>query len=164
MLEPIELKSLYNAILSVLPEKLNSLNKQGKINDLIILLGMDVDDGDAHKDKIAVLGQSSINSNEIYKVAIEVGIPKERLELCLEYKKAAAYNVEKLKNNKYTAILVGPMPHCGPGKGNYSSVISAMENTAGYPPVVRIGTNGMKITKSSFKRALRQVILCADAA
>ena len=80
-----------------------------------------------------------------------MGIRKEQLELCLEYKKAAAYNIEKLKNNKYTAFLVGPMPHSGAGKGNNSSIITAMENTVGYPPVFRIGNNGMKITKSSLK-------------
>lgn len=164
MLNCIEIKSLYNTILSILPDSLNSLNEQGKINDLIALLGMDGDIGDTHKEKIAVLGQSSISSNEIYKVAAEMGIPKERLELCLEYKKAATYNVERLKNNKYAAVLVGPMPHSGAGKGNYSSIITAMENTTGFPPVFRVGSNGMKITKSSIKRALRSAITYAEVA
>lgn len=164
MLSCIEIKSLYNAILSILPDRLNSLNEQGKINDLIALLGMDGRIGDTHKEKIAVLGQASISINEIYRVAAEMGIQKEQLELCLEYKKAAAYNIEKLKNNKYNAVLVGPMPHSGAGKGNYSSIITAMENTAGFPPVFRVGSNGMKITKSSLKKALRQVITYADAA
>ena len=147
-----------------MPDRLNSLNEQGNINDLIALLGIDKSIGYTHKEKIAVLGQSSISSNEIYKVAAELGIRKEQLELCLEYKKAAAYNVEKLKNNKYAAVLVGPMPPSGAGKGSYSSIITAMENTAGYPPVFRIGNNGMKITKSSLKRAFRQVMTYADAA
>ena len=103
-------------------------------------------------------------AKEIYKVTAEMGIRKEQLELCLEYKKAAAYNIEKLKNNKYAAVLVGPMPHSGAGKGSYSSIITAMENTAGYPPVFLIVNNGMKITKSSLKRALRQVMTYTDAA
>ena len=148
----------------MLPDKLKYLNEHGKINDLLSLLGIDEYTGDNRKEKIAVLGQASISSNELYKVAADMGIPKDRIEMCLEYKKAAAFNAEKLKNDKYAAILVGPMPHSGEFKGKYSSIVTAMENSVGFPPVIRVGTNGMKITKSSFKKALRQALCYTDAA
>ena len=48
-------------------------------------------------------------------------------------------------------IMVGPMPHSAKAKDEYSSVISAIENKEGYPPVVRLGSNGLKITKSDLK-------------
>ena len=54
--------------------------------------------------------------------------------------------------------MVGPMPHSGSGKGNYSSIISALESEEGYPPVVRLGSNGLKITKSDFKMKLEEAL------
>lgn len=77
----------------------------------------------------------------------------------MEYK-----DIEKLKitdfkcNLKYSLIMVGPMPHSGVGKENASSIISAMEGKAGYPPVVRLGTNGLKISKTDFKNKLQESI------
>lgn len=84
MLDCKEMKSLYNSILSVLPDKLNYLNEQGKITDLLALLGLDEYTSNNRKEKIAILGQSSISSNEICKIAADMGIPKDRLEMCLE--------------------------------------------------------------------------------
>lgn len=36
-------------------------------------------------------------------------------------------------------------------KGDNGSIISALENEDGYLPVVRLGSNQLKITKSDFK-------------
>ena len=55
-------------------------------------------------------------------------------------------------------LIVGPMPHSGSGKGGYGSVISALESEDGYPPVVRLGSNGLKITKSDFRAKLEEMI------
>lgn len=44
------------------------------------------------------------------------------------------------------------------GKGDYGSVISALESEDGYPPVVRLGSNGLKITKSDFRAKLEEMI------
>ena len=38
------------------------------------------------------------------------------------------------------------------------SIISAIETEPGYPPVVRMGSNGLKITKSDFKDKLQELI------
>ena len=50
------------------------------------------------------------------------------------------------------------MPHSGVAKGEYSSIISAIESEAGYPPVVKIGTDGLKITKTSFRYTLKYLL------
>lgn len=61
-------------------------------------------------------------------------------------------------SSKYSYILVGPMPHSGVAKGEYSSIISAIESEAGYPPVVKMGTDGLKITKTSFRNTLEYLL------
>ena len=38
------------------------------------------------------------------------------------------------------------------------SVIAKIESTEGYPPVVRLGTNGLKITKTDFRNKLKEMI------
>ena len=55
-------------------------------------------------------------------------------------------------------ILVGQMPHSGHAKGDFSSVIAALERQDGFPPVVRVGTKGLNITKSSFRNTLEYLI------
>ena len=50
------------------------------------------------------------------------------------------------------------MPHSVEGKGEYSSVIAAWEQESGYPPVERMGQNGLKISKSAFQGALKKLL------
>ena len=44
------------------------------------------------------------------------------------------------------------------GKGDSSSAISEMEKGNGYPKVVRLGSNDLKVTKTGFKKALQEQI------
>ena len=46
------------------------------------------------------------------------------------------------------------MPHSGKEKGEHGSIIAAIENQEGYPPIIRLGANGLKITKTDFKEKL----------
>ena len=55
-------------------------------------------------------------------------------------------------------ILFGPVPHSGKAKGDWGSVISGMEKEEGFPTIVRLGTNELKITRNSFQTALRGLI------
>ena len=48
------------------------------------------------------------------------------------------------------------MPHSTAGKGDSSSAIANMENASGYPKVIRLGSNELKITKTNFKMALQE--------
>ena len=50
------------------------------------------------------------------------------------------------------------MPHSTAGKGDSSSAIAEMETRDGYPRVVRLGANELKISKTSFKNALQELI------
>lgn len=49
------------------------------------------------------------------------------------------------------------MPHSTTGKRNSRSTISEMEKPDnGYPKVIRLGSNGLKISKSNFKELLEK--------
>lgn len=50
------------------------------------------------------------------------------------------------------------MPHSATGKDEFSSVIVAMEKTDGYPPIRRMGNNGLKISKSGLREALMKAL------
>ena len=50
------------------------------------------------------------------------------------------------------------MPHKTSGTGDFSSAITRMEQDEGFPPVIRLGSNDLKISKSSFKAALEEAI------
>lgn len=77
----------------------------------------------------------------------------------LEYEDAKKFNFQKMQwQLTYSLLMVGPMPHSGSGKGDYGSIISALELEDGYPPVVRLESNGLKITKSDFRAKLSEMI------
>ena len=46
------------------------------------------------------------------------------------------------------------MPHSTVSKGNSSSAIANMEENDGFPPVIRLGSSELKITKSDFRNKL----------
>lgn len=110
--------------------------------------------------KILVIGQSEVDADKLKGIASGVfGIEKHRVECLLEYEDAKTYDFSKLKyNEKYSCILVGPMPHSGKVKSKYSGIITSLENDEGYPPVVRMGAQSLKITKSSFREALSYAV------
>lgn len=108
---------------------------------------------------IVILGESSIIANDILKTISKLGIPKDRVELHLEYK-PNGFNIDTLKYSiNYSLVLVGPMPHSMEGKAEYTSIISRMEKETGFPPVKRLmAGNELKITKTSIKNAIGDVI------
>ena len=109
--------------------------------------------------KIVIVGESKVKRNEIEAIAKKLGITKDRLELCLDYNDAKRYNFKKLQySENHSLILVGPMPHSATGKDEFSSVIVAMEETDGYPPVRRMGSSGLKLSKSGIRDALMKAL------
>ena len=144
---------------------MSRLNREERIEELLGLLGLSellhVESGYKvqNNGKIIIIGKSEILANVILAIAEKFGINKKRLELHLEYEDAVKYNFKKtLFDPTYSLIIVGPMPHSGTTKDEYGSVISAIENKEGYPPVVRLGSNGLKITKSDLKAKLAECI------
>lgn len=147
-----------------LEEILTKLNRTGQLKELLALLGMTdllgTEGEEVPNDgKIIVIGQSDVTKEKLVAVAKNLGIDKNRFEFYLDYEDAKTFNFRKTRySDNYSMILVGQMPHSGYAKGDYSSVITALEKEVGYPPVVRLGKGGLKITKTSFRTTLEELL------
>ena len=117
-------------------------------------------DGDSASGKIIVVGESEVKRNVLLAVANSLGFNKNRFEMNLEYYDGERYDFSKTRHkSKYALIMFGPVPHSGVSKENASSVISNLKTPgAGYPPVIELGSNGLKITKSNFAEALENEV------
>ncbi len=105
--------------------------------------------------RILVIGQSDIEKKHLEGVAKSVCIDKDRFEFYLDYNDAKTFDFKKIRYSfKYSCILVGPMPHSGVSKGKNSSIIDTLKTEEGYPKVIHMGAEKLKITKSSFKNTL----------
>ncbi len=109
---------------------------------------------------IVVLGESKASKKHLIGVGQACGLDEGRFEFCLSYEDMKSYPYQKLQYNaKYRVVLVGPIPHSTCSKGDFSSVITMMEKTPGYPRIVRLSCNGeLKITKSCFKKILSDLV------
>lgn len=165
-----ELAELEDAVLRELPDKitnaLTTANRTGRLEELFELLNMTdllrpTETLKTYKDgKIIVIGDAEVKEETLKAIAKSFNIDKERLEFCLDYEKAQKYDYRKLQYaSLYRVVLFGPVPHSSTGKGDSSSVIADMEKRQDcYPRVVRLGNNlDLKITKSSFKKALAEL-------
>ncbi len=110
--------------------------------------------------KILVIGEARIKEQQIYGCFKEFGITKDRVVLKTRYYEAKTFSFKDLQYNpNYRLILFGPVPHSVEGKGDSSSIIAQMENSDGYPKVVRLSDgHGLKLTKTSLKRAIAREI------
>lgn len=169
MLSVEELSEIEELIIDNINEKylqiLTTLNRKEKLEDFLQLIGMgdliknDKNNKTRCEGKIIVIGQSEVKKEELAKIAVKYGIDKNRFEFLLDYEKCQKYNFKKTRwNDLYCVILVGEMPHSGHAKDDYSSMITALQSKEGYPPVRRVGMNGLKITKSSFRITLESLI------
>lgn len=148
-----------------LTQILTRLNRDDRLDELLEILGLInllkpepmyacFDNG-----KIVVLGESNVAEAVLLSIAKDLGLDKKRFEFHLGYDEAKMFDGRKMQwNPAYSLILVGPMPHSGTSKGDASSVITALENTEGYPPVIRLGTNSLKISKSDFRAKLTEAM------
>lgn len=111
------------------------------------------------KRRIAVIGQSKLNANNIANVFKSSSINDIELELYLDYSKLKKFNYSKFKyNDKYVCLLVGPTPHSANYKYNSSSILTELETAEGYPNVIRLEVNNtLKITNSSIKKAIGNI-------
>lgn len=141
---------------------LTTLNRAERLDDFLDMIGMPNPFNMERvwkpnkRGKVVVLGQSSISKTDMFVSAGKMGFDKSRFEFHLDYDEMKNMRIDNYKyKDCYCAILAGPMPHSGTGKGDFTSIITALENEEGYPPVIRMGENGLKITKSGFKKALQ---------
>lgn len=165
--ELLELEDSLKEVFEVeLTPILTKLNRTGKLKEFLSLIdqenlypGYTSSYKPYGTGKIIIVGASEVKELNLVKTAESLGIDRDRLEFCLDYDEASRYDFKKTYYQpKYSLIIVGPMHHSGYEKGQFGSVISAIENTEGYPPVVRTGTNDLKITKSGIKATLENCI------
>ena len=144
---------------------ISMLNRKNQLEEFLKMIGhQDLIPGKqifqaTKQGKIIVIGASDVKQNHLEGVVKEVGLDKNRFEFYLDYEDGIDRKVKTWQYNlNISAILVGPMPHSGEAKGDYGSVISALEQEDGYPPVFRLGNNGLNISKSNFKEQLLDLL------
>lgn len=109
--------------------------------------------------KIVIIGDVKMSQQQAIGYAKSVGIEKSRLVFETDYSKFKRLNISKYQyNDDYDLILVGAVPHSTTDKGYYSSIITRMETEDGFPRVIRMGTNQLKVTLSNFKQAINEYI------
>ena len=157
-------------IIDAVTEKITLANRKGELEEMLEKWGMydliksafpsSDDFYETEKDgKIVVIGAPQVKEHDLLGVAKSLGLDKDRFEFCLDYYESVKYPFHKLQyNTKYRLVIVGPMPHSTSVKGDSSSAISEMETGVGYPRVIRLGSNELKITKTNFKKALQEQI------
>ena len=168
MLSITELANLENSLKEILSEKLleiiTRMNQTDKLNTWLEMMGLEslleINSYRPYKTaKIIVIGASEQKENILTGIAKSLGISAKRLEFCLDYNAIKSFQFTKLQYNaNYSLVLVGSMPHKTLGTGNFSSTIARMEQEDGFPPLLRVGNNTLKITKTSFRKALEKAL------
>lgn len=109
--------------------------------------------------KIAVIGQSKPKEHHLLGIAKDLGFNPDQFEFCLEYEDVEKYNFDRLKNDRYSLILIGPMGHKQKNLDGYSSMMEKLKSEKGFPEVVELrDSNNLKITKSNFREALESIL------
>ncbi len=118
------------------------------------------------KPKFLVFGAAQIPVDHMRGIAKAVGLDKDQLEFMVDYDQNKRFNFDSLRyNSPYGGILIGPNAHKMVSIDEYSSIIQKLTNEDGFPPVEEIRTNAgeLKITKTSFRDALKRIITHIDS-
>ena len=170
MLSTEALFDLHERLLAEFPEHASEMltrtNRTGDLEQLLDLMGMSYlleceDEFETLRNgKIVIIGHSKLKEEEILGIAKDLGLDKDRFELCLDYDATQKYDFRKMHYAaQYRVVLFGPVPHSGKGKGTESSIIAGIEQQRGYPRVERlISGNELKITKSNIRMKLMELI------
>lgn len=153
-------------VIDKITEKVTLANQSGNLNELLIAWGFEplvsgTTSYETEKNgKIVVIGASEVKESVLRGIVKSLDLDKDRFEFCLDYDKTKTYQYSKLRYNPdYRLVLFGPVPHSTTGKNDSSSVIAEMKNHEGYPRVeVLSSNNALKITKTNFRSALRQLL------
>ncbi|AVP54610.1 hypothetical protein C3B72_05510 [Clostridium tetani] len=105
---------------------------------------------------IYILGDLSIKDNIVYQIFKDLSIDVNRVKIVKGYNEFKTYNFNRFQHDySVRLIFVGPMPHSTQDKGDYSSIISRIEQEEGFPKIVRLGVEGnLKVTKTNLKEAV----------
>lgn len=108
---------------------------------------------------ILVLGALKGKKSDYQMTARKLNIPENNVEFVDDYSKMHTFNAEQLRySDRYSDIIIGPTPHSMKNKGDFSSIITMIENNPKeYPKLLKaIANNSLKITNSNFKELLKQ--------
>lgn len=166
MLNSYEIENVIDRAKDAIEEQIFLANRTGRLEELLCKIGLSnlikKDSAyDTEKDGIiVVVGQSEVKLNVLHGIIKSLELDKNRFEFCLNYGDSKTFNYKKMQYNpKYRVVIFGPVPHSTTGKNDSNSVITEMQKKEGYPRVVVLnGSNGLKITKSAFKNALKSLI------
>lgn len=151
----------YKQLLEEKKEYIKQISENEKYIDNIaksvsngITKGHDLLDGNK---KILVIGQSVTSRDNLLGIVKIYGYEKKDFVFWDDYDKIKTY-AERMSGGSFTSIIAGPMPHKVSGVGDYSSLIEKMKQP-GYPYMEEARNEGgeLKITKTSFKKALEKV-------
>lgn len=143
-------------ILSSFRDNSNQPTEFKNVNIQIPTINLSCENERYNDKKILVIGAAKLKEKDIKGIANSMGLNKDRFECCLDYEDAKNYNYRKLQYNpNYSVVMIGAIPHSSKGKGYSSSAITEMEHNEGYPKIVRLGTNQLKITKSDLRTKLK---------
>ena len=165
-LSPQELNELMADAFLLINKRLVEANENGNLNAVLMELGLEnlifnkptTGFESYPSGKIVIIGEGSVPVNKIHGLFKDLNIRKDRLELYGSYEEIANTDFSYLKYSyEYSLILAGPMPHKGKNIGDHSSILTMLESE-GYPKVIRLGTNGLKISKSNIEKAIIEQI------
>lgn len=169
MLNDVELSELYSSLYEELPEKLLSvltyLNRTGNLETVLEYAGLSEFIKPKHIFEslrtgiILVVGGISTKKTDLKMTARKLGINDSRIQF-YDYNEVKSFDFSTVQYNlDYSAILFGPSPHSGISKGDSSSIMTALLQSEGYPPIRIIGNDtAIKITKSNFKNCLQELL------
>jgi hypothetical protein len=118
------------------------------------------------KPNFLVFGSAQIPIDHMRGIAKNLGIDKDQLIFMLDYEDNKRFDFDKIRfSSPYGGILIGPNAHKMVGVAEYSSIIQKLTNEPGFPHIEEIKTisGELKITKSSFRDALRRMIAHVDS-
>lgn len=164
MLDSQKLQFLIDEIYSKIVEEVTLANRtsQDELNKILDKYGFaekkqSYQYCNVRSSKIIVFGRTEVKQNILDAIAKDLGIQPDRIDY-ISYDDTTNYDISNLEySNKYSDILVGPVPHKAKNMGDYSSMIESIEaNTECFPPLIRVTdeTGTLRISKTSFKTAL----------
>lgn len=162
-----ELEVLIEDVIEKIQNQIVHHNRQGQLNYYISQLPIDYESSNNYiqekEGKILVIGQSQVRKKDFRGIASSLGIDSKRFDLIISYEEVKRFPFNKLAySDRYDYIFVGPMPHKVKGLEDEASIIAQIENNPDvYPELIRVLSQSgeLKITKSSFKRALEENII-----
>lgn len=110
--------------------------------------------------KILVLGACDIETNVMLGIAKNhFGFEKNDIDFETDYDKSVDVAGRLLNGGKYKIIIGGAMPHSTKGRGDDTSMVTALKHSANVPIFVdcRSKSGELKVTKESFRNALNEI-------